>query len=155
MDIAVIGAGQVGFHLADILSREDHRVSVIDSDPTQARRLMESLDVQVVLGDATRAEVLAKAGVSKADMVIIVTDHDLVNMLACTLARDLGAGRVILRLRDTSVLENYHYFYKRSLGFDVLLSTGELAAEEIVNTVRERHAPGRKRRPRSRAHRLW
>ena len=48
MDIAVIGAGEVGFHLADILSREEHRVSVIDADPAKARRIMESLDVQVV-----------------------------------------------------------------------------------------------------------
>ena len=64
MDIAVIGAGEVGYHLADILSREEHRVSVIDADPAKARRLMEALDVQVVIGDGSRADVLNNAGVS-------------------------------------------------------------------------------------------
>ena len=74
MNIAVIGAGEVGFHLADILSREGHRVSIVDSDPSKSRRLMESLDVQVVVGDGTRAEVLNSAGVSKADLAVVVTD---------------------------------------------------------------------------------
>lgn len=140
MDIVLIGAGEVGFHLADILSREEHRVSVIDSDPSKARRILESLDVQVVVGDGTRADVLNNAGVSKADLVVAVTDHDLVNMLACNLAKHLGADRVILRLHDTGLLRGYRYFYKRTIGFDVVLSTEELAAEEILNTVREQHA---------------
>ena len=140
MDVAIVGAGEVGFHLADILSREGHRVSVIDPDPVKSRRLMEALDVQVVPGDGARADVLNRAGVSKAELVIAVTDDDLVNMFACVLAKGLGAKRVILRLRDTRVLEDYHYFYKQTVGFDVVLSTQELAAQEIASTVREHHA---------------
>ena len=76
MDITVIGAGEVGFHLADILSREDHRVSVIDTDPVKSRRIMESLDVQVVLGDGTDADVLNRGGVSRADLLVVVTADD-------------------------------------------------------------------------------
>ena len=129
MNIAVIGAGEVGFHLADILSREGHRVSVVDSDPSKSRRLMESLDVQVVVGDGTRAEVLTSAGLSKADLAVIVTDTDRTNMLVCALASRLGAKRTILRLRDTRRLEGYHYFYKQTLGFDVVLSTQALVAD--------------------------
>jgi len=140
MNIAVIGAGEVGFHLADILSREGHRVSVVDSDPSKSRRLMESLDVQVVVGDGTRAEVLNTAGVSKADLAVIVTDTDRTNMLACALASRLGAKRVILRLNDMRRLKGYHYFYKQTLGFDIALSTQDLVADEIVATVREKHA---------------
>ena len=83
----------MGFHLADILSREGHRVSVVDSDPSKSRRLMESLDVQVVVGDGTRAEVLNSAGVSKADLAVIVTNADRTNMLVCALASRLGAQR--------------------------------------------------------------
>lgn len=140
MEIAVIGAGEVGYHLADILSRDDNRVSVIDADPTKARRIMEALDVQVIVGDGTRPEVLAKASVSRADLVVAVTDDDHVNMLACVIAKQLGAKRVILRLRDTGMLAGYRYLYKAAIGFDVVLSTAELAAEEILNTVREHHA---------------
>ncbi|MDP6538254.1 MAG: Trk system potassium transporter TrkA [Planctomycetota bacterium] len=140
MDIAVIGAGEVGYHLADILSREDHRVSVIDADPAKARRLMEALDVQVVVGDGSRADVLNNAGVSKADLVVAVTDRDRANMMTCMVAKRLGAKRVILRLHDTALLADYRYFYKQALGFDIVISTEDLAAEEIVNTLRERHA---------------
>lgn len=140
MNIVIVGAGEVGHHLADILSREDHSVSVIDPDPAKARRMTESLDVQALVGDGTRADVLTQAGASKADLVVAVSDEDRVNMLACLLSKRLGAKRVILRLKDTSRLEGYRYFYKQALGFDVVLSTAELAAEEILSTVRERHA---------------
>ncbi|MFT4537709.1 MAG: trk system potassium uptake protein TrkA [Planctomycetota bacterium] len=140
MNIVIVGAGEVGHHLADILSREEHAVAVVDPDPKKSRRLMESLDVQAVVGDGTRADVLTQAGASKADLVVAVSDNDLVNMLACVLAKGLGARRAILRLKDTSLLAGYRYFYKQTLGFDVVLSTDELAAEEILGTVREHHA---------------
>ena len=140
MDIVIIGAGEVGYHLADILSREDHRVSIIDPDPVKSRRMTEALDVMVVVGDGTRADVLTQAGTSKADLVIAVTDDDHTNMLGSVLSKSLGAKRSILRLKDTRPLEEYRYFYKQAIGFDVVLSTEDLAAEEIANTVREQHA---------------
>ncbi|HIG12710.1 MAG: Trk system potassium transporter TrkA [bacterium] len=140
MDITVVGAGEVGFHLARILSREDHRVSVVDADPVRSRSIMESLDVQVILGDATSADVLTRAGVPKTDLLVVVTDDDKANLLTCVLARALGARRIILRLHDLERLEDYRYFYKQAIGFDVVLSTEEFAAEEVVSTVREHHA---------------
>ena len=140
MDIVIVGAGEVGRHLADILSREGHRVGVIEADPDMARRLQEAMDVSVLEGDGTQAEMQNQAGVPHADLVVAVTDDDLVNMLACRVADQLGAKRVILRVKDTRRLSGYRYFYKQALGFDVVLSTEELAAEEIVSTVREQHA---------------
>ena len=140
MDIVIVGAGEVGYHLADILSREEHRVSVIDSDPHQAQHMMEQLDVQVVLGDGTRVEILTQAGASRADLLVAVTRDDNVNMLASTIGSHLGAKRIILRLKDITRLEGYRYFYKQALGFDVVLSTDELASEEIVGTVRQHRA---------------
>jgi len=71
-------------------------VSVVDPDRAKARRMMESLDVQAVVGDGTRADVLMQAGASKADLVVAVADDDHVNMLACVLSKDLGAERVIM-----------------------------------------------------------
>ena len=140
MDIVIVGAGEVGSHLADILSREAHRVSVIDSNADKVARLTEAHDCRVLHGDGTRAETLMMAGVPKADLFIAVANNDGVNMLACLVARNLGAQKVILRLGDLERVSGYLYFYKRSLGFDVVLSTDDLAAEEIVGTVRERHA---------------
>lgn len=140
MDIVIVGAGEVGQHLADILSREDHAVTVVDPDPSKSRRMTESLDIQAIVGDGTRADTLTTAGASSADLVIAVSDDDHVNMLTSVVAKKLGAKRVIVRLKDTQVLRDYRYFYKDALGFDVVLSTEELAAESILSTVRERHA---------------
>ncbi|MFT7541675.1 MAG: trk system potassium uptake protein TrkA, partial [Gammaproteobacteria bacterium] len=133
-------AGEVGYHLADILSREDHRVSVLDSDPEKVTRIQESLDVQALVGDGTRVELLTQAGASKADIVVAVTQSDLTNMLACCVAKGLGAKRGILRLKDPTRIQGYRYFYKQTIGFDVVLSTDELAADEIVSTVRQQRA---------------
>ncbi|MEW6072603.1 MAG: Trk system potassium transporter TrkA [Planctomycetota bacterium] len=140
MEIVIVGAGEVGTHLADILSREEHRVSVLDGDPEKARRLTEGLDVQVLVGDGTRADLLTQAGASKADLLVAVTQDDQANMLACLVAKGLGAKRCILRLKDISRIEGYRHFYKQILGFDIVLSTDELAAEEIVGTVRQHRA---------------
>ena len=140
MNIVIVGAGEVGQHLADILSREDHAVTVVDPDPAKSRRMTESLDVQALVGDGTRADKLMEAGAGTADLVIAVSDDDRVNMLTSVVSKKLGAARVIVRLKDTQVLTDYRYFYKDALGFDVVLSTEELAAEAILSTVRERHA---------------
>jgi len=138
--IVVVGAGEVGQHLAAILSREEHAVTIVDPDPQKTRKMAESLDVQALVGDGTRADVLIEAGAATANLVIAVSDDDRVNMLTSVVAKKLGAGQVILRLKDTRVLKDYHYFYKDALGFDTVLSTEELAAEAILGTVRERHA---------------
>lgn len=140
MNIVIIGAGEVGQHLAGVLSREEHSVTVVDPDPSKSRKLTESLDVQSLVGDGTRADTLTDAGASAADLVIAVSDDDRVNMLTSVIAKKLGASRVIIRLKDTRVLADYRYFYKDALGFDVVLSTEELVAEELLGLVRERHA---------------
>ena len=80
MDIVIIGSGEVGHHLAEVLSKGEHRVSVIDADRERIRELQESLDVQAVEGDATVAEHLTRAGVPKCDLVVAATDNDLVNI---------------------------------------------------------------------------
>jgi len=140
MDVVIVGAGEVGHHLAEILSGEAHRVTVIDTDALKCQRLLESLDVQAVVGDGATADVLTRCGTAKADLFIAVTANDHVNMLSCVLASELGARRRILRLKDISPLSGYRYFYKHSLGFDVVLSTEELAADEIVSAVSEQNA---------------
>lgn len=140
MNIVILGAGEVGYHLADILSREEHRVAIVDPDPDKGQRIAECLDVKIITGDGTSVEVLTQCATSKADLFVAVTDNDHVNLLACHLARELGAKRRILRLKDLSRLSGFRYFYKRSIGFDVVLSSEELAAEEILNTVAEQNA---------------
>ena len=140
MNIIIIGAGEVGRYLAKILSQEKHAVTIVDMDPVKVQTLTESLDVQAIVGDGTRAGVLNQAGASKADLVVAVTDQDKVNMLSSHISKQLGASRVILRLHDMRPLDGYEFFYKQALGFDVVLSTEVLAANFIVEMVRQHHA---------------
>lgn len=135
MNIVIIGSGEVGHHLAEVLSKGAHHVSVIDVEPERIRELQESLDVQAVQGDATIAEDLTLAGVPRADLVVAATNTDMVNMLACVLSKRLGAKRVVLRVKDTQRLEGFRFFYKGALGYDVVFSTEELAAEAVLRTV--------------------
>jgi trk system potassium uptake protein TrkA len=136
MNITVIGAGQVGYHVADVLSREGHRVDVVDSDPRRAQKLQESLDVRVVIGDAVDVGVLTRAEVGQSDLVVAVTDDDRTNMLCSALCRQLGVPRILVRLRDRESLEEYRETYRQALGWSQVLSVEDFAADEIVNAVR-------------------
>ena len=147
MNIVIVGAGEVGQHLADILSREEHAVTVVDPDPSKSRRMTESLDVQALVGDGTRADTLTSAGASTAHLVIAVSDDDHVNMLTSVVAKKLGAERVILRLKDTQVLTDFRYFYKDALGFHVVLDGGA-AVESISRPCARARARGRELRGR-------
>ncbi len=140
LKIVIVGAGEVGQHLAGILSREQHAVTIVDPDPSKSRKLAESFDLQTYRGDGTRADVLMDAGASTADLVVAVADDDHVNLLTSVIAKRLGARRVIVRLKDTRILESYRYFYKDTLGFDIEISVEQLAADKVLEMVREHHA---------------
>ena len=140
LKIVIVGAGEVGQHIAAILSRESHAVTIVDPDPAKARKLAESFDLQTHRGDGTRADVLMDAGASTADLLVAVADDDHVNLLTSVIAKRLGAARVIVRLKDTRILDSYRYFYKDTLGFDVEISVEQLAAEKVNELVREHHA---------------
>lgn len=140
LKIVIVGAGEVGQHIAGILSREQHAVTIVDPDPSKARKLAESFDLQTYRGDGTRADVLMDAGASTADLVVAVADDDHVNLLTSVIAKRLGARRVIVRLKDTRILESYRYFYKETLGFDIEISVEQLAADKVLEMVREHHA---------------
>ena len=70
MKIIIVGAGDVGFHLAKKLSEENQDVLLIDRDPEKVRRTTENLDAQVILGSGTSPKILRKSGVETADMLV-------------------------------------------------------------------------------------
>jgi len=86
MKVIIIGAGEVGYHIADSLSREGIDTVVIDRNEERLHEISETLDVQTVLGSGSSPEVLKRAGMAQAEMVIAVTDSDETNMIACLLA---------------------------------------------------------------------
>ena len=95
MKIIVIGAGKLGYTLAEHLTAEEHDVIVIDKDDDVVERCSGSLDVICLKGNGANAKVLLEAGVDKANIVIASTANDETNMLACLIAKRLGAQYTI------------------------------------------------------------
>src|SRR5690606_41802792 len=113
--------GQVGSRLAKVLS-PDHRVTVIASDGTRLRAGTESLDVQSVVGDGARPQVLDRAEAGSADLMLAVSDDDNVNMLSCLFARRVGTRKAVLRVRDMAPFRGSRTLPRRNLAYYRVLS---------------------------------
>jgi trk system potassium uptake protein TrkA len=96
----VIGGGKVGGYLARELTKEGHTVTVVEQARSRGQRLGELSKLLVIIGDGTEVEVLNKADAARAEWVVAVTGRDEDNLVACQLARTLGANHVIARLND-------------------------------------------------------
>ena len=86
MNILICGAGEVGRHSAEVLADSGHSITIIDQSSARLAEIDEAMDVRSMLGDCAQAEVLIKAGVDKADLLIAATNNDEVNLLAASVA---------------------------------------------------------------------
>ncbi len=93
MRVVIIGAGEVGFHVAKSLSELDYDIAVIDTDPVKCQRANEHLDVIVIEGNGSDAQVLKNANVDDADYVFCVTSSDETNLIASMQSHNLGAKK--------------------------------------------------------------
>jgi trk system potassium uptake protein TrkA len=142
MNILIVGLGEVGSYLAKVLSTEGHNITVVDPDLQRMRRTADLLDVTAVHGDGSRPDVLDRAEADNADLLLAVSNDDRVNMLTCLFGKRMGAKKTVLRLRDTSAVRRSKTFFRKNLGYDLLLSLDDLAAEEVQKTVRQSSALG-------------
>lgn len=131
----VMGAGEVGCHLARTLSLEGHEVSLIDKDAAKRQRVEEALDVGFVLGDATHVPTLEEAGAGSCDVFVAATVSDEANLVAALLAKQIGAPRTVVRLATSEDVVNYGSVYERTFRADLLLSTPLLTRTRILNHV--------------------
>ncbi len=139
MKIVVCGAGQVGFNIARHLSMEGNDVIVIDTSPDLIRRINDNLDAQGVVGHASRPDVLERAGIGDADMIIAVTHTDEVNMVACQVAHSLFEVPVkIARVREQSYLDPAwsNLFSRDHLPIDVIISPEVEVARAIIRRLK-------------------
>ena len=100
MKVVIIGTGEVGFHVAKALSEENYDITVVDNDPAKCQRASEHLDVIVVEGNGASPKVLIDAKVNDADYVLCLTRVDEVNLIASQQSHELGAKKIITRLRN-------------------------------------------------------
>jgi len=131
MKIIIAGAGEVGFHLAKLLSFESQDITLIDTNRESLSYADKHLDIRVVRGDATSISVLKDSQVDKTDLVIGVTSSETTNITVCVLSKQLGAKRTIARITNTEFIDNKEEVGFTKFGIDELISPESLAANEI------------------------
>ncbi|TLP80952.1 Trk system potassium transporter TrkA [Maribacter sp. ACAM166] len=131
MKIIIAGAGEVGFHLAKLLSYESQDITLIDSQKESLAYADNHLDIRVLKGDATSISVLRDAQVQNSDLVIAVTSSETTNLTLCMLAKQLGCKRTIARISNTEFIKHKELLRFSELGIDELISPEALAATEI------------------------
>ncbi|MEM9555114.1 MAG: Trk system potassium transporter TrkA [Acidobacteriota bacterium] len=130
---AVMGAGEVGFHLARTLSQEGHSVVVIESDPTKRDDVEEVMDVAFVVGNGAHVPVLEEAKVESCDLFMAVSSSDEANFAASVLAKRLGARRSVVRVGVAEDVTTHRRTYEDVFSVDLLLSTQLLSTTRILN----------------------
>jgi trk system potassium uptake protein TrkA len=131
MKIIIAGAGEVGFHLAKLLSFESQDITLIDTHRDSLSYADTHLDIRVVRGDATSIKVLEDSNVTDTDLVIAVTSSETTNITVCVLAKQLGAKRTIARISNTEFIDRKDEVGFTKFGIDELISPESLAANEI------------------------
>lgn len=137
MDIVIAGDGEVGSHLAQLLSDENHNITVVDPHTKMLEMIGSHTDVLTIEGDSTSIEVLEKAKINKADLLIAVLHDEKINLVTCILGKKLGAKQTIARITNTEFLEPKHENLFKSLGVDQMVCPERIAADEIVDLLRQ------------------
>jgi len=135
MKIVIAGAGDVGFHLAELLAFEQRDIVLIDNNQDVLDYAATHLDVMTLRGDASSIEVLEQAQVSRADLVLAVTTSEKTNLLTAILAKKMGARQTIARVKTMDYLEDEQRKMFEELGVDALIAPSQLAAEEIQRLI--------------------
>ena len=140
MKVVIVGAGEVGFHVARHLALENKDVVVIDKDPEAIRRISDNLDVQLINGSGSSPVVLAEAGIEEAEIILAVTDSDETNLVACLTANILSpTTRKLARIRNAD-FDEYHNILKDNAPHIDTIINPEI---EVVKTIHSLlHVPG-------------
>lgn len=131
MKIIIAGAGEVGFHLAKLLSYESQEITLIDVNKEHLAYANDHLDIRVIKGDATSIAILKDARINTAELFIAVTSSETTNITASVLAKQLGAKRTIARISNTEFIDQKDEVGFTKFGIDELISPESLASAEI------------------------
>lgn len=135
MNIIIAGAGEVGTHLAKLLSMENHNIVLLDQDKSKFKDAL-SFDIMTLEGSGSSPQDLSEAGVKQADLFIAVTPQESTNITSCMIASYLGAKKTFARIDNYEYLLPQNTEVFRKLGVDIMFYPEMLAAKEIVNAIR-------------------
>ena len=134
MKIVIIGLGTIGRTLLQSLSGEKHTITIIDENKDKIENLIEKYDVQGVVGNGASIDIQREAGVSGADVTIVLTGSDERNVFACLVAKKLGVKNTIARVRNpeyrSQILE-----MQDELGISMIVNPEQDTANEIFNLI--------------------
>ena len=137
MKVIIIGAGEVGFHIASHLSRENKDVIVVDRNPEALRRVSDNLDVQVLQGSGSSPVVLEEAGINSAEILLAVTNSDEANLVACLAANLISpATKKLARLRSADYDAFHEVFREKAPHIDTVINPDIEVVKTIVGMMK-------------------
>ncbi len=134
MKIVIIGVGTIGNDILEALSNDKHIITVVDENKTLVENLIEKHDVQGVIGNGASIEVQEEAGMKNADIAIILTKSDELNIFACMVAKKLGVKNTIARVRNPEYKQQI-LSMKEELGISAIVNPEQDTANEIFNLI--------------------
>jgi trk system potassium uptake protein TrkA len=121
--VVIVGAGEVGFHVADHLALENKDVVVIDKDPAAIRRISDNIDVQVLNGSGSSPVILEEAGIQDAEIILAVTDSDETNLVACLVANMISpTTKKLARIREADYDQYHEMFSTHAPHIDTIIN---------------------------------
>lgn len=135
MKIVIAGAGEVGTHLAKMLSNEDQDIILLDSDQARLDVIDSNYNLMTWNGSTSSIESMKDVGVSNSDLYIAVTPYETRNITSCAIAKKLGARKTVARIDNSEFLIKENRAIIKELGVDFLIYPENLAALEIAGAL--------------------
>lgn len=137
MNIIIAGDGEVGFHLAKMLSGENHNITIVDPHEELLKLIETHTDLLTITGDSASIEILEQANVRNADLLISVVHDEKINITTCAIGKKLGARRTIARIDNVEYLTNENRELMRTIGIDSMVCPERIASKEIVKLLKQ------------------
>lgn len=131
MKIVIAGAGEVGTHLAKLLSNEDQDIILLDSDQSRLDVINDNYNLMTWNGSTSSFDTLRDVGVDNTDLYIAVTPYETRNLTSCAIAKRLGAKKTVARIDSSEFLDSHNGEILKDIGADFLIYPEDLAADEI------------------------
>ena len=135
MKIIIVGCGKVGTTLAEQLNRENHDITLIDTDDEALKNISDNVDLMSVTGNGAIYQVQMEAGIQEADLMIATTNSDELNMLCCLIAKKAGNCHTIARIRNPEYSAEIGYI-REELNLSMAINPELAAAREIARLLR-------------------
>ena len=136
MKIVIVGAGEVGSHLAKVLSREDQDIVLVDKDANRLANLDANYNLMTLCGSPTSFSTMREADVDHCDLFIAVTPYETTNVTACAMAKSIGAKKTVARIDNYEFMVDESQEFFTQIGVDYLIYPEFLAAQEIMTSLK-------------------